>query len=666
MKTIQLKQIELENFKKVKTLKIDFSKTTNIHGKNGSGKTTIFDAYNWLMFNKNSQNQSVFEIKTIDSKGNVLHNLEHSVKAVFLVDEEEIEIQKTYKENWVKKRGSETSELSGHTTKYFVNEVPKTLSEFKTIVDGMVSENSQKILSNPLYFNTVMSWQERRGILTQLAGDISEKDVISSMNAKTVAIINELLSSNKTLEDWKKEFASKRKKIKDELETLPTRIDEAYKSIPESKDWVSIENEIKEHEDLILEIDKKIESKSKLLDDKQNEILNIKKSKFDKEQKLSDLKQLSIKKSKESLNGLQDEISKIEDDYRNARKEVLESNGKLTDFDMDIKGLETILNQLSENRLKLIEKFENESANEYKEIDNSELSCPTCKRDFEVGKIEEIKENAKSKFETEKTESLNKIQAEGKEIKAKIESYKVDLETLKIKLKAENEYNEKVTKKLNDIHLKGKELREQLAISENNLVVEPSPEEIALQKEIESIIIPELEISLDNSDLKETKSLTSKKIDEFKSQLHDKTIIDKQKERISELESKQQMLAQEIASFEHKEIAIEDFNKAKIDTIENKVNSKFQFVKFRMFENQLNGGVNEICECTVDGVKINDVNNAMKINAGIDVINVLQQFFDVSVPIIIDNRESVTNIIDTESQLINLVVDDSCNELKVL
>lgn len=666
MKTVKLKQIELENFKKIKSLKIDFSKETNIHAKNGAGKTTIFDAYNWLMFNKNSQNQSVFEIKTVDNKGNIIHNLEHSVKAIFDVDGEEIQLQKTYKENWVKKRGSENAELSGHTTKYFIDEVPKTLAEFKMVVDGIVSENSQKILSNPLYFNTVMSWKDRRDILSKLAGEINDEDVISTMDAKTVDIINELLSSNKTLEDYKKEFTAKRKKIKEELETLPTRIDEAYKSIPEAKDWELIELDIKNSEVEIQLIDRKLESKSKLLDLKQAEIVKIKTDKFNKEQQLSDLKQKSKEKAKEGLSTLQDDISKVENEYRTARKEVLESNTKINDFKEDIEAKQHVLDKLSKTRLELISKFENESAKEYKEIDNSELSCPTCKRDFEVGKIEEIKENAKSKFETEKTKVLNDIQVEGKEVKSNIESYKSEIESLQIKLKAEQEFNVIITKSLNDIHIKGKQLREKLEASEKNLVVEPSQEEITLQKEIESIVIPELEVSEDNTELKENKKEILSKIDSLKAELHNKAIIDKQKERITELESKQQLLAQEIASFEHKEIAIEDFNKAKVDTIENKVNSKFQFVKFRMFENQLNGGVNEICECTVDGVKINDVNNAMKINAGIDVINVLKDFFGVSVPIIIDNRESVTEIVETESQLINLVVNDKYNELTVI
>jgi DNA repair protein SbcC/Rad50 len=666
MKNVKLQTLELENFKKIKSLKIDFKDETNIHGANGIGKTTLFDAYNWLLFNKNSKYQSAFEIKTLTDDGEPIHNLEHSVTGVFNIDGELLELKKSYKENWTKKRGSETSELTGHTTKYFVNEVPKTLAEYKSIVDDILSEESQKILSDPLYFNTVMSWNNRRVILSELAGEISTDEVVKTMDSQNAEIINEMLNSSKSLEDYKKEFTAKRKKVKEELETLPTRIDEAYKSMPESKDWKAIEVEIKNNQVLIESINKQLESKSKQLDEQHKAVTDAKSKKFEVEQKLEILKRLSIEKSKASLNDLRTELEKTESSYREKRKDVIESTNKLEDYKSEIESKEKTLSNLNSIREQLIKDFTDITNSKFEKLDESLISCPTCKRDFDIEKIEDVLVSATEKFEEVKADKLSKINKEGAELKADRMLLEQEISTLKIKINSEDENKIKLVKELSEIESKGKTLKSELQDKETNLVVDVSPEEIALQKEIESIVIPDINISDDNSELKISKAeILTSIIDKLKIELHDKVIIDKQKERIAELESKQQVLAQEIASFEHKEIAIENFNKAKVDLIDKKVNSRFKIVKFKMFENQLNGGVNEICECTVDGVKINDVNNAMKINAGIDVINVLKEFYGVNSPIFIDNRESVTDILKTESQIINLVVDKDCKELEV-
>lgn len=115
-------------------------------------------------------------------------------------------------------------------------------------------------------------------------------------------------------------------------------------------------------------------------------------------------------------------------------------------------------------------------------------------------------------------------------------------------------------------------------------------------------------------------------------------------------------MAQQIANVEKEQFVIENFIKAKVDALENVVNSKFKFVKFKMFDELINGGVVECCEVLVDGVPYRDCNTASKINAGIDVINELSEYYSVSAPIFLDNRESVTNVIPTKSQLINLFV----------
>ena len=669
MRTIKVRQLELKNFKKIKDLTIKFNENeTSILGKNGSGKTTVFDAYNWLLFNKNSRNQTVFEIKTLNSDSTTIHNLNHSVKALFLIDDsEEVSLQKIYKEKWTKKRGSEQSELTGHVTEYFINEVPKTLAEFDTYVKyNILSDDEQKILSNPLYFNTVMKWEDRRKVLISLAGEISENEIIDSFkNEFFKECIKELIGSKKSLSDFKKEYSAKRKLIKEELDTIPTRIDEANNSMPESKDFDLIEQKIKMEQEVLEKIEEQILSKSKFNQEKQQLVIDAQNEKFKKQQRLDELKRESKSKANKSLNELRDKITYQEKIYWEKKAEVTESKRNIDTYTHFLDGYKKELELINQKRNELVKKFEEVSISEFKGLDSSLLSCPTCKRDFEVGKVEETERIAKDKFEAEKTERLAEINKSGANIKAERIELESNIQSYEVKLKVENESYLKICQELEVITKKGAELRDELKLKESNLTVDKTQEEINLEKEIESFVIPSVELSNNDNELKIIKKEIQFKIDTLKLELQDKSIIEKQKARIKELEEKQVNLANEIASFEKYEMAIDDYGKNLIDLVEKKVNDKFKIVKFKMFENQLNGGVKEICECTVNGVKINDVNNAMRINAGIDVINTLSEFYGANSPIFIDNRESVTDLIYTDSQVVNLVVDDNCEKLEV-
>lgn len=108
---------------------------------------------------------------------------------------------------------------------------------------------------------------------------------------------------------------------------------------------------------------------------------------------------------------------------------------------------------------------------------------------------------------------------------------------------------------------------------------------------------------------------------------------------------------------------LDEFIKAKIRVLESKINSLFSSVTFKLFDIQINGGINEVCEPLVNGVPFSDANNAAKINAGLDIINTLSKYYETLCFVILDNRESVTEIIDTKMQVINLFVDGDAKEL---
>lgn len=650
MKTIKLTKLKLQNFKGIKALEIELKDQTIIEGKNGSGKTSVFDAYTFLLFGKNSQNQTDFGLKTVDSNNNVIHNLEHSVEGTFMIDDSEVVLKRLLREKWSKKKGSETSELTGNETIFFINEVPKSLSEYKLFVDGIISEESQKVLSNPLYFNQTMKWQDRRTILSKLAGDIDKTSILNNLSENHRIELEKMLSTDKTLEDYKKEFVAKRKNIKDELDLIPSRIDEANRSLPDAKNWTEIESEIETKSKTILSIETEIEDITKQQENHFEKISEAKKLKFQKEQLLSESKNGSLVETRRELNNidkLKGEINHIIDINEITITKIKQANN---DFQKDI-------DKYNKENVELRKQFEIQNSYKFS-FDDTLAKCPTCSREYEKDKTDEIKKNTLNQLKEINQKDILDIRNQGTENNKKIEELELtiaknnsEIENLKLII----EDKKKVLTEVSE-----KEEKLSLSISEQKI----TPEQEKLQAEIEAIIIPSFEVP-DNLELKTEKVNLLLNIDNLKLQLHDKVQIEKGNLRIEELIKQQRLLAQQIANFEKQEIAIESFNNERNNLIEKAVNDKFSLVKFKLFEVQMNKGINEICEATVDGVLFNDVNTANKINAGLDVINVLSKYYEVIAPVFLDNRESTTNIIACNSQIISLFVNPKCETLKI-
>lgn len=652
MKKITLTKLVLTNFKGIKHYTLDFnSKETNIHGKNGSGKTSIADSYSWLLFGKNSQNQTEFGIKGLNEKNQVIHNLNHSVEGVFMVDDSELTLKRVYSEKWTKKKGAEQQELTGHSTDFFFNGVPCSLSEYKMKVDGIISEEFQKLLSNPLYFNSVMKWNDRRVVLSKIVGEISDSEIYSGFPEDKQAEIQALLSSDKTLADYKREYSVKRKKIKDELDLIPSRIDEATRSLPDSKNWDLVEKSIENYTNEIKDIDTQIEDATKQMDSKFAEVNKAKQIKFQKDQELQAVINEEIAESKKGYNILVSDASNVKHIIQLNKNNSKQQVELIQELEGKIKRHETANDELRNKFTK-----ENEKVFTF---DSTAFSCNSCQREYDTDKIEEIKANALLKFKAQQEQVISEIRATGGANKVQIEKHQADIEVFKKTKIGLDEIIETKEAELKIIEDKIKACEVQFA-SEKTVSIKVTE----LQSEIDSIVIPEV-TAIDNLALKTEKVNLLINIDRLKLHLHDKAQIEKGTLRIEELNKQQKDLSQEIASLEKTEMIIDQFENSKMDLIEKRVNEKFKYVKFKMFQNLVNGGISEDCNCLVNGVGFNDVNTASKINAGIEVINVLSDFYEINCPVIIDGRESITSLIKTDTQIINLIVDSGCEKLTV-
>ena len=197
---MKLNRLVLRNFKGIREFTLDAQGgNVDVFGDNATGKTTLFDAFTWLLFDKDSSNKKDFSIKTLDKSGAEQHGLEHEVEATLDIDGQEITLRKVYKEKWTKKRGSAQADFTGHTTDYYIDSVPVKKSEYEARIAEIADEGVFKLLTSPTYFNEQLHWEKRRQILLEVCGDLTDEEVISSN--KALAELPKILG-NHSLEDY--------------------------------------------------------------------------------------------------------------------------------------------------------------------------------------------------------------------------------------------------------------------------------------------------------------------------------------------------------------------------------------------------------------------------------------------------------------------------------
>ena len=642
MKKLILSKLHIRDFKKINDLTIDFAQQTTIAGTNGVGKSTIFDAYTWLLYGKNSHDQQDFSIKRLDENGNVIHNLVASVRGVFILDSDVIELERRYKEKWTKKRGNEHEELTGHTTEYFIDQIPKSKGEFDTYVKGMISDTIAKVISSPLYFNEKMKWQERREILTSIAGDTTPEDVLNFSPAefKSANELLALLEARKSLTDEKTRIASERKRLKEQLDGIAPKIEELTSMTVTELDATELDAKKAKRNAAKEQINKQLESIAEQNKAEQQKVI-------DSNNQLYKWQDEYIKAKRDLLKDHNDRAQAYEKRKAELRLEIQKIEFALSENGSAENQNEANLRVLTNLQAKLKEKYEAEKAKEFAAISEN---CPCCQRPMESNEQEQLE-----RFNLAKANAIKQIVAEAQDVKTKINE--VTEELIKIANKRGDLTTYRIAK---ETYLK--EVEASFVVEQ-----EPSdtPDMVALKNAIDTHK-PYTPEAVCNNALKQEREQLDEQIKEVEASLAKLAYIAGINTRIAELAENKRALAQQIASLERVAFQIDAYEKAHIELVESRVNAKFAIVKWKMFDEQINGGLAPTCEATVNGTPYNDLNTAMKINAGLDVINALNYHFGMFTPVFIDARESIVEIIETDCQVISLQVDKSFSELTVI
>lgn len=622
---IKLDRLTLEHFKGVAEFTLGVNgMSAQVHGQNGAGKTTLMDGFLWLLFGKDSSGKADFAVKTLDTHGQELHNLCHSVEAVLSVDGKPLTLKKSLAEKWVKRRGSAKATFTGHSTDLTIDGVPVKESDWKARIASIIQEDTFRLLTDPMQFNR-LHWQRRREILLQVCGDVSDRDVIAS--DRDLRDLPEILG-DRTLEDHRKVVAAKKKEINDRLREIPARIDELTRGLVD----VSAYDPSAIHA-RILTLDHTIqEAKS----DPGN--ATLRKQRATLEADLATVQGKLTRMQREAETTLDRKIADLTTTHfekQSALRQAKNESMRLTDV--------ILRNEREMDRLRV--QFSEVAAEQY----SGPETCPACGQALPEGQVK----LAWERHNAEQSRKLEEIQAAGRKLKAANEENaqeKARFESTRTLLEGEITVLEakiQTAQKEKPVTLAAVGKLEKESVEGLKAQIDTLSEKIVL------FLAP------DTTAMEQERAGEQRKLAEIEASA-------KTRARIEELSKEEKILAAEYERLERETFILEKFTVAKVHLLEDRVSGKFQLARFKLFTEQVNGGIAETCVTLYEGVPFGSgLNTGSEINVGLDIIRTLSQHYGIKAPVWIDHKESVTETLDPETQTIMLVVDPDCPTLEV-
>lgn len=666
---IILKSLHIENFKGIKLLDVSFGSKTKIKGQNASGKTTIFDAFTWLLFNKNSAGEEKFNVRPLDPEGNRIDNVEIKVSAVLEVDGKEVELSKKQVQNWVKKRRTDTAVLQGNVNSFEIDGYPKSEGDYKANISSLVAEDLFKMLTNPQYFSN-MKWKDQRDILMKFVSDISDVELAQG-NPEFADLLPELEKAPST-DDIQKKFSKALSEWKKKQQEIPVRIDELSKSLVQI-DAAEQELARADLERRIAEVDKKIADTGSAVGDLKSEEMQLQ---FD----MSDIMQTMNR-------ALSDKRRELDNLKYEASKAFTEHHTRISFNEKQIESNNAAIEAAEKKRSELGKQYKAEVTKTFDEapylfheeewqFDENSTVCKSCGQTLPADKIEQIKidfearkakakadaekrlVDAKDRFVVQHNSDLEEIKAYGFKQKDIIEDLTAKNETLQAEIEELKKQEQEALSKQNELAKQLAELPAEADYSQN--------EEYMKLKARHDEVVAEIAKadSLGHDELieqfEEDKKELQAELDSVKAEIAKAAKNVEIEERIGELEAEQKEVGQKVADQEKMLYLLESFIRAKMFKISDSINQHFKTVNFKLFELQLNGGLKECCECTVNGVPYSTLNSGHRIVAGLDIIQLLSELYGVTAPIFIDNAEALNdfNIPEMDCQMVLLKVSD--------
>lgn len=640
MKEIKLLTLDIRNFKGCAAFSLSLDgRSASIYGDNAAGKTTIYDALTWLLFGKDSRGRGDFEIKPLDSSGQIKdHAAVTEVEATFLADGMAITLRKTFYERWSTKRGSIDATYDGNTSEYYVDGIPSKKYEYERRVSELVDETLFRTLTNVTYFCESMDWRDRRKTLLDVCG-VPDDHTIMAGNPDFAALA--LAMGHHSLDDLKKKLIAQRKGLNGTRNTIPARLDEQRKTIEQLRaiDFVAIQTERDAKAAALEKLsgDLAALSHGTLLDNKRNEAGALR-------NELQKLVNENNNHRASQMVVVVDERPAISADLESAKSNLQRCQNYVANED-----------DLISNTDKTIEECRTRWTRIDAEVFES-VSCPTCgqqlpadaqektRRQFEEDK-ERRKADAVAAANSAKQTRAAAVERRDRYAK-EVEWWLVEAARFDNQLASYVPDTPPVISDLPGFEAQSKALTEKI---------------YALEREAKSL---EQESADHRRDIEGKIATLRADITALDGELAKKTLLSFAQQREEELRQEAQKAAVALEELDRQLYLCDEFTRFKVSYIESSINSKFELARFRLFQEQVNGGLADCCDATYDGVPYSSLNNGMRINIGVDVIRTISKHYGLRVPLVVDNAESVVSLLDADTQVIRLVVSGADKELR--
>ncbi len=638
MKNIRLMSLTIENFKGQKHLTLTFDgRSAGIYGDNAAGKSTVYDAFTWLLFGKDSRGQSGFEIKPLGPDGKVLdHALVTAVEAELSTGESRLTLRKTYYEKWSAKRGSAGETYDGNTSEYYIDGVPMKKYEYERRVAELVEEDAFRLLTGAGYFCSGLDWRERRRILFDLSGISGDRALLE--REERFAPLLEVMG-NSDPESLRKKLQAKRKGLVGARSEIPARLDECRKRAGELEriDYAAIQARRNERS-------AKAEALSgELLKLKHNSLLDAKRNERDRVRNVLAKLQIENKAHRRSQELERSPLA----GYRKEKEQLQKSIAQYR---------EAV--QREEAELSRREEALEDCRRRWEEISGREFEggqCPTCGQALPPDALRE----AEKRFRREKEKALADVAVDSEGCKKRMAVCREQIEASKAFIAAQEGRMAELSGLLETGDRLG-EIQDAPGYAEGREALEGELRELTAQ--VEAL---EGESGTIKREIEDKLSALREEIAALDAALSKRELLSYTKAREEELRQEAASAAKELEQVDALLFLLDEFVRYKTKSVEEQVNRRFALIRWRLFAEQINGGVSECCEATVEGVPYGSLNSGMRLNAGLDAIAALEEHYGVRAPLFVDNAESVTRLRELEGQVIRLIVSKGERELRV-
>lgn len=639
LKVVKLLKLYVENFRGIKNFVLTpDGRSATVQGGNGTGKSTLMAAFLWLLTGKDAQGRENYNVFPLGTDGNRLSGCSPTVTATLsMPDGHTLVLQRSICERWTKRRGSAETEYNGDETRYFIDEVPVSAGEYSSAIFGVFPEKLLPLLLNAVWFSEqTKDYKERRRLLLEQFGSLQPADVFTAN--PELSDLESMLGTH-SVDEFSRICTERRKRYKDSLSALPARIDENRKQLHPVSDAGAVKNERSKLNVEIAKLQYEIEHTTADAVQRHNQ------QELEKVQQYLEMipNKRRVLEASGNAGWLEEHNRRVDD----ATREKQNAMCRVETLAAELRSLNRERDFLAAERDRLRVEWVEVNGT----VPDIAQTCPTCGQALPAELVQEAQEN----FNVSKSKRLSDIAAKGakaaqdvEKIEKKSARLREDLDTCERAAKAAAAAYDMVIAEKPPVTQMG--LFAELDAEEKELKARAEELRQAIQASAQAAeqVVQEKRQKL--ADMQAQSDAMTSRLAEIKRNAA-------LENRIQELEAEQRDTLHQLEEAERGLSMCEEYTRTLVTLLTERVNKHFPTVRFKLFEQQKNGGLREVCEAMVDGVPYGALNTASKMQANVEIVQAFSRAADISLPLFLDNRESVTDLtLPDEMQVINLNV----------